>query len=162
MSTLKEDIKSQSDWIVRAFASDGLTLDYTLDSFKVLDAFIDEHAPGGKPRPGGRLSPHFGPILFSIGGYIGETIIRLVPGSEWITEYEGPKSEGERELDIEIRIPQGTRFWPVQRTVKRMMEGPENCLYDYGYVIVHKMTKDDYWENIRKLGAAFEKPPGKS
>jgi hypothetical protein len=33
MGKLQKDIKSQSDWIVKAFASDGYNLDYTIDSY---------------------------------------------------------------------------------------------------------------------------------
>ena len=56
MATLLEDIKTQSDWIVKAFKSDNFNLDYTVHSFIEIDRFINMHAKNGQPVPGGRLS----------------------------------------------------------------------------------------------------------
>jgi hypothetical protein len=44
MGTLKEDIKKQSEWLVKAFKSDNLKLNYTVESFKLLDDFFDKHS----------------------------------------------------------------------------------------------------------------------
>lgn len=44
MATLLEDIKTQSEWIVKAFKSDSLNLDYTIHSFIEIDKFIAEHS----------------------------------------------------------------------------------------------------------------------
>jgi hypothetical protein len=82
MGTLIEDIKLQTDWIIKAFNSDGLILDYSINSFIQLDKFFEIHSKIGKAVPGGRLSQNLGNILFSIGGYIGEIIIKNVPRSE--------------------------------------------------------------------------------
>jgi hypothetical protein len=70
MGTLKEDIKLQSDWIVKAFAADGFKLDYTIDSIIEVDRFFTKNMKNGQPRKGGRLyGKGFGPILFSIGSF---------------------------------------------------------------------------------------------
>jgi len=48
----------------------------------------------GKPTKNGRLSGQgFGPILFSIGAYVGETVVKNVKGSKWITDDNDPQGE---------------------------------------------------------------------
>ena len=81
MATLLQDIKTQSDWIIKAFAADKLKLDYSIQSFIEIDKFFNQHSKEGKAVKGGRLTQNLGPILFSIGSYIGQTIITNVPGA---------------------------------------------------------------------------------
>ena len=93
MATLKEDIKTQSDWIVKAFQADGFNLDGSMDSIIEVDRFFVQNMKNGKPKKGGRLyGKGFGPKLFSIGSYVGETIIKNVKGAEWITDDNDPKA----------------------------------------------------------------------
>jgi hypothetical protein len=56
MATLKEDIKKQSDWIVKAFAADNFKLDYTIDSFIEIDRFFNKNMQNGQPKKEGRLA----------------------------------------------------------------------------------------------------------
>lgn len=65
MATLREDIKSRSDWIVEAFAADGFKLDFTIDSIVEVDRFFTVNMKNGRPKKGGRLyGKGFGPKLF--------------------------------------------------------------------------------------------------
>ena len=66
MGTLLEDIKTQSDWIVKAFGADKLNLDYTIHSFIEIDKFFNKHSKNGKPIRGGRLVKNRGPICFQL------------------------------------------------------------------------------------------------
>lgn len=67
MATLKEDIKTQSDWIVNAFRVDGYNLDGTMDSIIEVDRFFKQNMEGGKPKKNRRLSGQgYGNKLFSI------------------------------------------------------------------------------------------------
>jgi hypothetical protein len=50
MGTLKEDIKFQSDWITKAFAEDGFTLDYSIDSIIEVDRFFTKNMKNGQPK----------------------------------------------------------------------------------------------------------------
>ena len=54
MGTLKEDIKTQSDWIVKAFAADGFKLDHTIDSLIEVDRFFIANMKNGQPKKGGQ------------------------------------------------------------------------------------------------------------
>ncbi|HVU56974.1 MAG TPA: hypothetical protein VHD83_18055 [Puia sp.] len=156
MGTLKEDIKTSSNWLVKAFGADRMKLDYSVESFKEIDRFFDLHAENGQPREGGRLSQNRGFVLFAIGSYVGETIIKNVPGAVWKTNDEDPEGE----VNIEVVLPDGTSMWPAQRAVKRFMHGGEEGIYAYGMVVVKDIAGTDYWERAKKgqLGFAPKKP----
>jgi hypothetical protein len=67
MATLLQDIKAQSEWIVKAFSADNLKLDYSVRSLIEVDKFFNKHTKNGKAIKGGRLSKNLGPVIFSIG-----------------------------------------------------------------------------------------------
>jgi hypothetical protein len=146
MASLQEDIKTSSDWIVKAFGSDKLRLDHSVESLKLLDDFFDKHSANGKAKPNGRLSQNLGATLFSIGSYLGETIIRNVPGSSWRTNDEDPQGE----VDAEVVLPDGTTLWPMQRVIKRFKEGAEDGIYAYGAVAIREMGPGGYWKKIKQ------------
>jgi hypothetical protein len=146
MATLKEDIKTQSDWIVKAFAEDDFKLDYTIDSFIEIDKFFNKNLKNGKPKKGGRLAKKgFGPILFSIGSYVGETIIKNVNGAEWITDDNDPQGE----LKVSMKLPNGTEIWPIQKVIKRFQNGSEDAIYPYAYSVtkefINQPFNEQYW-----------------
>ena len=144
MATLLEDIKTQAAWIVQAFHADGLKLDYSLESFKEIDRFFDLHVSGGVAKPKGRLAQNMGPILFSIGSYIGETFVRNIPGAIWVTDDQDPQGE----INVEVRLPDGTVVWPTQRAIKRFKDESDG-IYAYGYLIMTKMATGNYWDDAK-------------
>lgn len=124
--TLAEDIKSYTEWIVGAMTSAGYKLDFTVESMKEIDRFFDE-----QNRPGGILNPqNRGSIMFAIGSYIGETVIKCF-GGEWITDDNDPQGE----TNITVKTAKGTMFSPVQRCIKRLLNGEEDGIYAYVYAI---------------------------
>ena len=78
MSAIREDIKKQSDYIVKTFDTEGLKLDYTVKSFAQIDTFFELNSKNGKPVPGSKLSQNLEATIFSIGSYIGETVLKSV------------------------------------------------------------------------------------
>jgi len=134
MGTLKEDIKTQSDWIVKAFNEDNLNLDYSIKSLVEIDKFFQLHSNNGQPIKGGRLSKNLGLICFSLASYIGETFIKNVPESTWKTDDEDPQGE----FNLSIELPNGTECFPAHRVMKRLKNGLEDGIYPYG----HQITKD--------------------
>ena len=150
MATLAEDIVKMSDWIVESFRSDKMVLDYSVESLKRVDDFFDKHSANGKAKPGGRLSKNLGAIFFAIGGYIGETIIKNVPGTVWRTNDEDPEGE----VNAEIVLPDGTVLWPMQRVIKRFKNGAEDGIYAYGVVAIEEMGLGDYWKKAERTGDA--------
>ncbi|KKT78254.1 MAG: hypothetical protein UW75_C0047G0004 [Parcubacteria group bacterium GW2011_GWF2_44_8] len=101
MSTLLEDINQGSEWIVKAFAELNKSLDYSLDSLQEIDKFFDEEAENGQPKSGGVLEQGLGSKLFSIGAYVGQTLIKNCPGSEW--EINDIETQGEINMQVKFK-----------------------------------------------------------
>lgn len=146
MATLLEDIHTQSAWVVKAFRADRLKLDYSIGSFKKIDEFFDLHTKDGKAVPGGRLSSGLGPILFSIGSYVGETIIKNIPGSVWQTDDNDPEGE----ITASVKFPDGAVIWPMQKVMKRFQNGSEDGIYAYGYFLTKDYLKDNPDQAVKK------------
>lgn len=119
--TLLQDISTHSEWIVKALSSSGYTVDYTIDSMKEIDRFIDE-----QNVPDGLIDNSRGQIIFALGAYIGQTVIKVY-GGEWITDDNDPRGE----LEIAIKLPNGFIMWPVQKCIKRCQLGQEESIYSY-------------------------------
>jgi hypothetical protein len=128
MSTLRQDISQQAAWLVQAFQADGRPLDFSLNSFQQLDDFFDEHSTPAQAKPGGRLATNLGAVLFAVGAYVGETIIRTVPGAAWQLDEADPQGE----INAEVQLPNGSVMWPMQRVMKRFQQGTEAGLLAYG------------------------------
>ena len=126
--TLLEDIPKAADWLVRAMASSGYTLDGSIDSFRELDRFFEE-----QKVPGGLLDGKVGNKLFAIGSYVGQSLCKEL-GGVWETDDADPQGE----INIAVRFPNGQVVWPVQRAMKRFQNGAEDNLYAYG-VVLRKM-----------------------
>ena len=111
-----------------------------------IDKFFYQNMSGNAPKRGGRLyASGYGSILFSIGAYVGETIIKNVPGSKWITD----DSLEEGELVVSVILPDGSEIFPVEKVMKRFKNGPEDAIYPYVHQLTHKFTnqefKDTFW-----------------
>jgi hypothetical protein len=129
--SIVRDAVEAADWMAKALAGWGYKADFTLDSLKDVDRFIDEEAPGGKPKPGGHLAQQFGAHMFGLGAYMGETIRRLGEG-----QWEGNDRDAWPEVTLAVRLKSGAVLWPTQRMLKRFENGKENGLYPYGVVIL--------------------------
>jgi len=140
MATLLEDIKTQTDWTVKAFKSDGIELDYSIKSLLEIDRFIQKYTKDGQPIKGGRLSKNLGGIIFSISAYIGETLIKNVPNSKWITDDNDPQGE----INIAVKLGDGTTCLPGQRIIKRIQNGLEDGIYPYGHNLTEKTLNEKF------------------
>lgn len=155
MGKLKEDIKVQSEWIVEAFEKDNLKLDYSIGSIMEIDKFFFKNMVNGVPKRGGRLAQKgSGSVLFSIGSYVGETIIKNIPDSEWITDDKDPQGE----LNVSMKLPNGAEVWPIQRIMKRFQNGSGDSIYPY----VHMATKEFTNHTFDKEFWNLEEEYGKS
>jgi hypothetical protein len=129
--SIVRDAVEAADWMAKSLAGWGYKADFSLDSLKDVDRFIDDEAPGGKPKPGGHLSQQFGAHIFGLGAYVGETIRRLGEG-----QWEGNDRDAWPETTLAVRLKSGAVLWPTQRMIKRFENGAENGLYPYGVVIL--------------------------
>ncbi|MFN8361968.1 MAG: hypothetical protein U0264_18835 [Candidatus Kapaibacterium sp.] len=155
MASLKDDITAQSEWIVKAFAADGFRLDYTIDSIVEVDRFFIANMKNGQPKKGGRLyGKGVGPILFSVGSYVGETIIKNVEGADWITDDNDPQGE----LNVLLKLPNACEIWPIQKVIKRFQNGSEDAIYPYVHMVTKEFTNFSFKEEYWTLTAETEEP----
>jgi len=151
MATLLEDIDKQSEWLITAFASDGLKLDYTIRSFIEIDKFFNINTKDGRPVANGRLVNNFGNVIFSIGSYVGQTIIKTVPGAYWVTDDRDEQGE----ITASVVLPDGSAIWPIERVINRSQDGPKESVYVYGYHFTKEYHSEpfdkDYWELDGKI-----------
>jgi hypothetical protein len=134
-TSILRDVSVAADWMARALVSSGYRADFSLESLREVDRFLDEQAAGGKPKRGGLLSKDLGNRLFSLGAYVGE-VVRRQAGGQW----EGDDSDPEAEINVAIRLPDGGIIWPVQRVMKRYENGDEDSVHAYGVILTGSGT----------------------
>ena len=127
MATLLEDIKIADSWIIEAMESSGYSLNSTITSFKEIDRFFDDNTKKGKPKRKSVLAKFTGKIVFALGSYIGETIIKQY-GGIWQTDDKDPQGE----INISVKMMDDSIIWPVQRVLKRLQNGTEDSIFVYG------------------------------
>jgi hypothetical protein len=57
--------------------------------------------------------------IFALGAYVGEAFRRRL-GGDWMADDDDPAGE----VNVILRLPDGTVIWPVQRVLKRPTNGP--------------------------------------
>ncbi|HEX4192517.1 MAG TPA: hypothetical protein VHY80_05440 [Stellaceae bacterium] len=127
------DALGAAEWMSKALASSGYKADFSVESLREVDRFFDEQAPGGKPRPRGLLSEQLGQRIFGLGSYVGE-VIRRQAGGEW----QGNDADSQAEINVAVKLKNGSLIWPVQRVMKRFKNGSEDGIYAYGIVLLEK------------------------
>jgi hypothetical protein len=126
-SKIVSDALASAEWIARALSQSGYKADFTLDSLKQIDRFFEEQAVNGRPKAGGLLSEQLGARLFAIGAYVGEVIRRQNRG-----EWHGDDNDAQAEINVAVRLKNGTILWPVQRVMKRFKNGAKDGIWIYG------------------------------
>jgi len=130
--TLLADIKSSSIWVMKALNSSGYKVNMSVESLKEVDRFFNEQLDDATntPKSGGLLSESCGTRLFALGSFLGEVIINEY-GGEWVTD----DSDEMGEINVAVKLENGSMIWPVQRVIKRCKEGSENDIYNYAIVV---------------------------
>jgi hypothetical protein len=147
--TIAEDIQQSREWIIQCFKAEGWTLDYSMDSLKRIDQFLDDNIVDGQAKTGSILARNRGQILFAIGCYVGETIRTNIAGAIWDID----EADEERGVNAAIVLPNGVTLWPVQKVVKRYFNGEDDSIYPYVVIAVKELCKDGYWETAQ--GTAY-------
>jgi hypothetical protein len=127
MATIRDDIATSANWIAQALNSSGYRADFSPQSLWEIDRFFEDHCSAGVAKPGGLLFQDLGQRLFALGSYIGE-VARRELGGEWIGDDDDPKAE----INVELKLSDGTRCWPVQRAMKRFKNGEEDGIAAWG------------------------------
>jgi hypothetical protein len=125
MGAIVEDVRTAAEWVAQALRASGYAADFGAASLWEIDRFFDENSRNGRGR--GLLADQLGQRLFAIGAYAGE-VVRRAKGGEWVGDDASPQAE----IDVELRLPDGTRLWPVQRAMKRFRNGEEDAIAAWG------------------------------
>lgn len=104
---------------------------------KDLDLFFDGQTENGDYKPGSLLEENFGSKMFAISAYVGETLIRNCPGSEWIIDDNDPHGQ----INMAVKLGNGHMVWPGQKVMKRFKNGKEDSLYGYAYMVLGKARR---------------------
>lgn len=130
MSDLVQDAPDAARWIAEALTSSGYVADFSPASLGEVDRFFDEQSDGGRPRPGGLLAADTGRRLFALGAYVGEVLLRELGGS-----WRAPEAAPDSEEGLMVVLPDGSVVWPIERALKRFVEGAENGIAAYGVAL---------------------------
>jgi len=126
MASIIEDINEASQWISKALKSSGYYADFSPESLNEIERFFNEHSKNGKPKKKGLLSEKLGSRMFGLGSYVGE-VIRQNIGGKWCGDDNDPNVE----INVELRLPDKTVCWPIQKVMKRLKNGKEDNIVAY-------------------------------
>jgi hypothetical protein len=110
----------------------GIALDYSVGSLRQVDGVIDDLRKD-------QAFEDLQPLLFSLGCYVGEVLVRHA-GAEWCTT-EGLGMGAVATSPIVIRMPDGRGCNPVGKTYKRFRNGPEDNLAWFYHVVAEVPPK---------------------
>jgi hypothetical protein len=130
VTKIEEDAKRAAAWIATALSSSGYRADFSPGSLWEVDRFFDEHTKNGRARPRGLLAEDLGQRIFALGAYVGEVLIRHA-GATW----EGDDNDPDGEVNLALRLRDGSQIWPVQRAMKRFQLGSEESIAPYASVL---------------------------
>ena len=125
--TLIEDIKIGAEFVQQALIESNYNLEMTVDSLKEMDRFLNEQwdDENQQPKSEGVLAESTGSILFSLASLLGEIMICEYQG-KWITDDNDPSGE----LNIAIKLDNGSTFYPAYLLMKRLQTGKEVSIYE--------------------------------
>jgi len=128
--SLENDAIGGAAWIAEALKSSGYHADFSVQSLKEVDRFFDEQVTQGAAHPKGLLGQQLGQRLFCLGAYVGE-VIRRACGGSWHADESDPQAE----VNLTLRLPDGSLLWPVQRVMKRFQHGAGESLHAYAIAV---------------------------
>jgi hypothetical protein len=126
-----KDAMDAAEWMAKVLSNWGYKADFTLDSLKEVDRFLDEQVLEGNPKPGGLLSRNMGAHVFALGAYVGKVIRRQGNG-----HWQGNDGDDHPEITLAVRLKSGDVFWPTQRVIKRFKNGAEDGIFVYGFALI--------------------------
>lgn len=147
MPTLQDGIAHHTTWIIKAFAVDRMRLDYTVRSVMEIDKYFQRHARDGKPLPGGRLQRNIGHILYCLGVYTGEVVVKQAAGSRWNAIEDDPEGE----FHAQIILPDGQVINPMQAVWNRFKKGDDQALYPQWHALLEPYTQEPFDESFFQL-----------
>ncbi|MDB5364989.1 MAG: hypothetical protein JWM77_916 [Rhodospirillales bacterium] len=123
----EELIADASSWASSMVGSRGVTLDGSVDSLRILDMLIDDARDAIQGEP----NPPQAALLWALGAYLGE-VVRSTRGGDWSV---GALDDLDAFWATSLTTGDGDQLWPMQRMIKRFLNGPDDSIYAYGLVM---------------------------
>jgi hypothetical protein len=124
---LEQLIADASSWASSMVGSRGVTLDGSVDSLRILDMLIDDARDAIQGEP----NPPQAALLWALGAYLGE-VVRSTRGGDWSV---GALDDLDAFWATSLTTADGDQLWPMQRMIKRFLNGPDDSIYAYGLVM---------------------------
>lgn len=113
------DIEESAEWIATLLAEHDVTADYSPASLPALDRFMARSVSAQLPGSHDFFAADLSRRTFAIGAYVGE-VIRRTSGGEWLVDESDPLVE----INIALRLPDGSECQPMRRVLDRLNNGP--------------------------------------
>jgi hypothetical protein len=117
-------IVDASSWASSMVGSRGVALDGSVDSLRILDMLVDDARDAIQGEP----NPPQAALLWALGAYLGE-VVRSTRGGAWSL---GALDDLDAFWATSLTTDDGDRLWPMQRMIKRFLNGPDDSVYAYG------------------------------
>lgn len=121
---LEELISGAAHWAASMVGSRGVTLDGSIESLRILDMLVDDARDAIKGEP----NPPQAALLWALGAYLGEAL-RNVRGGSWTV---GSLDDLDAFWGTSLVFADGLQVWPMQRIIKRFLNGADDAVYAYG------------------------------
>jgi hypothetical protein len=127
---LEDLISEAAAWAASMVGSRGVTLDGSIESLRILDMLIDDARDAIKGEP----NPPQAALLWALGAYLGE-VLRNARGGFWTV---GALEDLDQFWGTSLVFADGLQVWPMQRVIKRFLNGPDDAIYAYAVAMTTK------------------------
>jgi hypothetical protein len=121
---LEKLIDDAALWAASMVGSRGVTLDGSVESLRILDMLVDDARDAIKGEP----NPPQAALLWALGAYLGE-VLRNARGGAWTV---GALDDLDAFWGTYLVYADGLQVWPMQRMIKRFLNGADDSIYAYG------------------------------
>jgi hypothetical protein len=122
--TREDIIMEAASWAASMVGSRGVTLDGSVESLRILDMLVDDARDAIKGEPNAPQAA----LLWALGAYLGE-VLRNARGGSWQV---GAFDDLDQFWGSSLFFADGLQVWPMQRLIKRFLNGPDDAIYAYG------------------------------
>jgi hypothetical protein len=119
-----EDVEQSAESVAMAMSRAGYDASFQASSLWEIERLFDQAGP--KLDRALRNPNGLGNTLFALGGYVGEVLRRHLGGT-----WEADDDDPEAEMNVILRLADGSIVWPVQRIMKRFRDGPSESVVAY-------------------------------
>ena len=128
----------------------GVTLDYGVESLGLLDGILDDLRQD-------QSFENLQPLLFAMGCYVGQVMVRHAGACWRITEELGMGAVASSPIAIRVRDGRGCN--PVGRVYKRFQNGPEEALASFYHVMTEAPPEKSSGEGEKKQTPSTHRLP---